>query len=86
MLLFVSGAMPGPVEKLHGRNVDKNPGFDTFAHLAEWTITTNVIITITLTITIIITIITNSINISIFTIISIMNITTIGDSMNFYLT
>ena len=77
MLLFVSGAMPGPVEKLHGRNVDKNPGFDTFAHLAEWTITTNVIITITI-------IITNSINIIIFTIISIMNITTIGDSMMFY--
>ena len=81
MLLFVSGAMPGPVEKLHGRNVDKNPGFDTFAHLAEWTITTNVIITITITI-----IITDSINIIIFTIISSMNITTIGDSMNFYLT
>ena len=79
MLLFVSGAMPGPVEKLHGRNVDKNPGFDTFAHLAEWTITTNVIITITI-------IITDSINIIIFTIISSMNITTIGDSMNFYLT
>ena len=79
MLLFVSGAMPGPVEKLHGRNVDKNPGFDTFAHLAEWTITINVIITITI-------IITDSINIIIFTIISSMNITTIGDSMNFYLT
>ena len=79
MLLFVSGAMPGPVEKLHGRNVDKNPGFDTFAHLAEWTITTNVIITITI-------IITDSINIIIFTIISSMNITTIGDSVNFYLT
>ena len=79
MLLFVSGAMPGPVEKLHGRNVDKNPGFDTFAHLAEWTITTNVIITITI-------IITDSFNIIIFTIISSMNITTIGDSMNFYLT
>ena len=79
MLLFVSGAMPGPVEKLHGRNVDKNPGFDTFAHLAEWTITTNVIITITI-------IITDSINIIIFTIISSMNITTIGDSMNFDLT
>ena len=78
MLLFVSGAMPGPVEKLHGRNVDKNPGFDTFAHLAEWTITTNVIITITI-------IITDSFNIIIFTIISSMNITTIGDSMNFYL-
>ena len=71
MLLFVSGAMPGPVEKLHGRNVDKNPGFDTFAHLAEWTITITIIIT-------------NSINIIIFTIISSMNFTTIGDSINFY--